>query len=147
MAEVSPIPKEGDHEQANNNRSISLLPILSKICERVARNKLMPYLVEKKRLSTKQNGNKKWHSTETSLIHTTDAILSDMDNKKATAIVIYPTDTRWYAYIPHDPKHHQFPAAFHKAVSWDLFFLVFTLTTYPPYLMQACSTKCYVDDT
>jgi len=29
-AEVTPIPKDGDHEQANNDRPISLLPVLSK---------------------------------------------------------------------------------------------------------------------
>ena len=36
IAEVVPIPKDCDHEQANNNRPIS--PVLSKICERVAHN-------------------------------------------------------------------------------------------------------------
>ena len=60
-AVVTPIPKEGDHEQANNNRPISLLQILSKVCERAALNQIMTYLVENDRLSTKQNGNKKWH--------------------------------------------------------------------------------------
>ena len=44
----------------------------------------------------------------------------------------YATDTRWYAYISHGQKDYQFPAASHKAVSWDLSFLEFTLTTYPP---------------
>ena len=53
-AVVTPIPKEGDHEQANNNRPISLLPILSKVCERAALNQIMIYLVENDRLSTKQ---------------------------------------------------------------------------------------------
>ena len=33
---VIPILKEGDHEVANNNRPVSLLPALSKICERAA---------------------------------------------------------------------------------------------------------------
>ena len=32
---VIPILKEGDHEVANNNRPVSLLPALSKICARV----------------------------------------------------------------------------------------------------------------
>ena len=36
IAEVIPIPKEGDHELAKNNRPSSLLPVLSKECERVA---------------------------------------------------------------------------------------------------------------
>ena len=48
-AEVIPLLKDGDHEVANNNRPISLLPALSKICERVASNQLTEYMVQKKR--------------------------------------------------------------------------------------------------
>ena len=36
ISEKIPIPKEGDHELAKNNRPISPLPFLSKVCERVA---------------------------------------------------------------------------------------------------------------
>jgi len=35
-AEVTPIPKVGDHDIPNNDRLISLLPVLSEVCERVA---------------------------------------------------------------------------------------------------------------
>ena len=40
IADVSPILKEGDFEEAANNRPISLLPILSKVCEKAALNQL-----------------------------------------------------------------------------------------------------------
>ena len=75
IAEVVPIPKDGDHQQANNNWPISLLPVLSKICERVAHNQFNSYLTSRERLSKHQSGNKKWHSTETTVIKSTDAIL------------------------------------------------------------------------
>ncbi|CAB4020527.1 Hypothetical predicted protein [Paramuricea clavata] len=90
MAEITPILKEGDHEQANNNRPISLLPMamLSKVCEKVVLNQVVPYLDLNKRLSTEQSGNKKHHSTETSLIETTDTILNAIDKKKVTAVVL-----------------------------------------------------------
>ena len=39
-AEVTPIFKQGDHEKPENNRPISLLPILSKVCERIALNQI-----------------------------------------------------------------------------------------------------------
>ena len=73
---------------ANNNRPISLLLILSKICEKAALNQFLPYLVSNDRLTTKQSGNKRFQSTETSLIHTTDFILNAIDKKKITAIVL-----------------------------------------------------------
>ena len=88
MAEITPIPKEGNHEQANNNRPISLLPMLSKVCEKVVLNQVVSYLNINKRLSTEQSGNKKYHSTETSLIETTDTFLHAIDKKEVTAVVL-----------------------------------------------------------
>ena len=44
--------------------------------------------VSNDRLSTRQSGNKKLHSTETSLIRTTDTLLSAIDEKKVTAVVL-----------------------------------------------------------
>ena len=87
-AEVTPILKEGDHEQANNNRPISLLPVLSKVCERVVHNQLTSYLQSNDTLSKSQSGNKRWHSCETSVIETTDTILNAIDKKKLTAVVL-----------------------------------------------------------
>ena len=57
-------------------------------CERVAYNQFVTYLTTKKRLTTKQNGSKKWHSTETSLLRTTDTFLKGIDKKKLTACVL-----------------------------------------------------------
>ena len=85
-AEVIPVLKDGDHEVANNNRPISLLPALSKICERVASNQLTEYMVQKKRLS--RHGNKRLHSAETLNIFITDTVLNAMDNKEVTALVL-----------------------------------------------------------
>ena len=48
----------------------------------------MPYLLFHNRLAVNQSGNKQWHSTETSLIKTTDVILKAIDDKKLTAVVL-----------------------------------------------------------
>ena len=48
----------------------------------------MPYLVLNEPLSTNQRGNKMRHSTETSLIYTTDKILGAIDQKKTTPMVL-----------------------------------------------------------
>ena len=46
--------------------------------ERVVCNQFINYLTAKERLTTKQNGSRKWHSTETSLLHMTDAVLKEI---------------------------------------------------------------------
>ena len=87
IAEVVPIPKTDDYELANNNRPISLLPVLLKVCERVVHKQVDSYLILKDRLASTQSGNRRHHSTETSIIHSNDFILNAMDNKKLTASV------------------------------------------------------------
>ena len=77
-----PHHKDGDHEIAGNNRSISLLPVVSKICERVALEQFSNYLNESRKLSIHQSGNKKNHSTETLQILVLDYI------SQATAVIL-----------------------------------------------------------
>ena len=87
-SEVVPLLKEGDHEIANNNRPVSLLPIASKVCERVALNQLATYMNNHRRLTEHQSGNKKLHSCETLNVMTTDKVLEAMDSKKLTLVVL-----------------------------------------------------------
>ena len=58
-AEVIPLLKDGDHERASNNRPLSLLPVASKICEKVVLIQFNSYLLRNNRLSSHQSGNKK----------------------------------------------------------------------------------------
>jgi hypothetical protein len=88
IAEIIPLLKEGDHEVAANNRPLSMLKVLSKICEKVALNQFSGFLNRTDRLSSQQSGNKKYHSTETLSILVNDFLLKSMDNKKLTALVL-----------------------------------------------------------
>ena len=88
LAEVIPLLKDGDHEIASNNRPLSLLAILSKICEKVALKQFSEYLHKGKKLSPHQSGNKSHHSTETLNIYITDTILQSMDQKQVTALIL-----------------------------------------------------------
>jgi hypothetical protein len=65
QAKVVAHPKEGDHEVAYNNRPISLLPVMSKVLEKLANDQFVDYLITSNILSDHQRGNKKYHSTET----------------------------------------------------------------------------------
>ena len=87
-AEVIPLLKEGDHEQASKNRPLSLLKVVSKICEKVAFNQFSLYLSQNNHLSPHQSGNKKYHSTETLNILMCDSLLDAMDDKKLSALIL-----------------------------------------------------------
>ena len=44
IAEIIPLLKEGDHEVASNNRPLSMLKVLSKICEKLLSNNLAVFV-------------------------------------------------------------------------------------------------------
>ena len=87
LAEVIPIRKDGDHEVASNNRPISLLAALSKVCDKVVLNQFTAYLTERKLLSNNQSGNRKNHSTETLNVAFTDSLLEAIDKKQISMVV------------------------------------------------------------
>ncbi|CAB4011738.1 Hypothetical predicted protein, partial [Paramuricea clavata] len=87
-AEVVAHLKEGDHEVAGNNRPISLLPVMSKVLERLAHDQFVDYLTTNNMLSDHQSGNKKCHSTETLGILFTSHLYRAIDEKKVTAVLM-----------------------------------------------------------
>ena len=46
LSEVIPLHKDGDQEIPSNNRPLSLLEVLSKVCERVALDQFSSYITE-----------------------------------------------------------------------------------------------------
>ena len=88
MAEVIPLVKSGDADEPSNTRPISLLPIMSKICERAAHLQFVNFLDQNEKIAKLQSGNRQLHSTETALLFFTDEILKNMDDKKVSVIVL-----------------------------------------------------------
>ena len=72
IAEVIPILKSGDPDKPSNTRPISLLPIMSKVCVRVARSQFVNFLDQNEKNSKLKSGNRIFHSTETALFYFTD---------------------------------------------------------------------------
>ena len=81
IAEVVAHPKQGDHEEACNNRPISLLPVLSKVLERIANNQLVHFLTSNNKMPIHQSGNRQFHSTETLGLLFTCHLLKAVDEK------------------------------------------------------------------
>ncbi len=76
---VVPLFKSGDASDLNNYRPISLLPILSKLLEKIVAGQLIQFLERNKLVSNAQHGFRPRLSTETALTVITDKICDNMD--------------------------------------------------------------------
>ena len=80
-AVVSPIYKgrNTDKHEFGNFRPISLLPIMSKIIEKVAQKQLYDYMTKNKLFNNSQYGFRKNHSTEFAVIDFVDKAMKEID--------------------------------------------------------------------
>ena len=88
------ILKSVNSEDPCNNQPISLLPILSKVSERLAYGQFVDYSTANKILAKTQGGNRKLYSTETAILCVTDDLLQAIDAKKISALALYSTCQR-----------------------------------------------------
>jgi hypothetical protein len=81
VAKIVPIFKKGDNTNMNNYRPIALLPVLSKVLEKIINEQITAKLDEMHLIDDNQYGFRTGHSTE-------DAVLKFIDHiEKAKKIV------------------------------------------------------------
>ena len=88
---VIPIAKSGDKTDPSNYRPISLLPILSKVAEKVINKQLNEYLEKTHLISTHQYGFRQKHSTQPLLLQLTNRWLQILDNKVGNRYICLTT--------------------------------------------------------
>ena len=88
VVKLKPLYKNGIKTDPNNYRAISLLPIVSKIIEKVIYYQTMNYLTENNILYRYQSGFHKNHLTYTSLSYLTDKILPGFDSGLLTGMIL-----------------------------------------------------------
>ena len=81
IAKVVPIFKKDDPLKCNNYRPISLLPIFSKIFEKLIYSRMYSFLEKNNLLQDKQFGFRSKHSTTHALISLTESIKNFLDKK------------------------------------------------------------------
>ena len=84
IAKVSPIFKSGDTSLLGNYRPISVLPVFSKILERIMYNRLYSFFNNNNLFFSKQFGFQKDTSTEHAILQITEEITKAFANKKVT---------------------------------------------------------------
>jgi hypothetical protein len=83
-AMITPVYKSDDRKSFGNYRPISILPIFSKILERIIYNRLLTYLDKMHILSSNQYGFRKNYSTYMALIELIDSLSHSIDNNEYT---------------------------------------------------------------
>ncbi|KAF2367572.1 Reverse transcriptase domain, partial [Trinorchestia longiramus] len=85
---IKPLLKAGDINTASNYRPISLLPVLSKILEKIISNQLSTHLDKSNLLHPNQYAYRKHTGTQDALLNITEKIYSDIDNKNVTLLLL-----------------------------------------------------------
>ena len=86
-ARITPIFKEGDRAERSNYRPISVLPVISRLFEKLVFNQLYEYLVKNKLIHPGQSGFLKLHSTLACLLKNTDDWYSGLDTGQMVGTV------------------------------------------------------------
>ncbi|KAF2358585.1 Reverse transcriptase domain [Trinorchestia longiramus] len=88
LSVIKPLHKAGDINTASNYRPISLLPVLSKILEKVISNQLLTHLDKSNLLHPNQYAYRKHTNTQDALLNITEKIYSDIDTKNVTQLLL-----------------------------------------------------------
>ena len=86
-ATIIPLQKEGNTDDVNNLRPISLLPLPGKLLEKIVHEQIINYLEDNKLLTDRQAGFRASHSTISKIAKVTDDIYKSFDLKEATVSV------------------------------------------------------------
>ena len=87
-ARVIPLFKNGQRSVLDNYRPISILPVVSKIMERLLYNQISDYFTKKQLLSKHQFGFRPLHSTTTTLLDCTNEWYVNMDRGLYNLVVL-----------------------------------------------------------
>ena len=86
-AKVTPLFKQGDRDDLNNYRPISVILVMAKVFERIVYDQLYAYLEEYNIICKYQSGFRAIHSTVTALLEATDTWAHNIDRGKINAVV------------------------------------------------------------
>ena len=101
IANVVPIYKSGDEMEFSNYRPVSILPVFSKLIERLMYNRLIDYINENKLLYKFQFGFQKGKSTYMALIMLVDKISEALD-KGELVIGVFLDFSKAFDTVDHD---------------------------------------------
>ena len=106
LAKIAPIFKKEDPHLTDNYRPISLLPVISKIFEKVVFKQVYDYFNDNNLLYKNQYGFRKKHSTELAGLEFHDKLVTELDKSKLP-IAIFLDLSKAFDTIDHDILLHK----------------------------------------
>ena len=88
VARVVPLYKKGDSNFEGNYRPVSVLPVVSKVLERIVFNQFCSYLSEQNLIYMYQSGFRRGFSTDTALTFLVDKVKNNTDKGMYTGMVL-----------------------------------------------------------
>ena len=88
IAKLKPLYKKGKKTDPKNYRPISLLPVISKILEKVIHNQTMEFVTKKNILYRFQSGFRKFHSTDFCLSYLQGKVAKGFDSGLLTGMIL-----------------------------------------------------------
>lgn len=102
LAKVIPVFKGGGATDIHNYRPISLLPIFSKLYERMINDRLTSFFRKYDIITKEQYGFQKHKSTEQALLHIKDKIVENIENKQLTLGLFLDFKKAVFDTVQHD---------------------------------------------
>ena len=84
---VIPLFKQEERSNLNNYCPISIIPVVTKVCERIVYNQFYEYLTENNLISCNQSGFRSLHSTATASPEATDNWAFNIDKGNVNAVI------------------------------------------------------------
>ena len=88
IAKLKPLYKKGKKTDPKNYRPISLLPVISKILEKIIHDQAMDIVTKKNILYRFQSGFRKFHSTDSCLLYLQDKVSKEFDSGLLTGMIL-----------------------------------------------------------
>ena len=85
--ELRPLFKQGEQNDLNNYRPISVISVVAKVFERIAYDQLYAYLADNDFINKYQSGFRTIHSTVAALLKAPDSWAYNVDRGKVNAVV------------------------------------------------------------
>jgi hypothetical protein len=115
---IKPIHKKGPKTDMNNYRPITLIPVISKIFERIMYGKILKFVTKNEILVDNQFGFRKNSSTSLACYHLVKEVIESLD-KQTPIVAVFLDMSKAFDFVDHDILLHKLYRYGVRGPSWE----------------------------